>query len=171
MRRREFITLLGGAAAACPLSARAQQPDRMRLIGVLMGYAESDPAAQSMVAAFRGALAKLGWMEGSNVMRGFVEAFTDKQIKLVETFAAQAVIAIENTRLLNELRESLQQQTATADVLKVISCSPGELQPVFEAMLQKAVQICDAKFGNIYRWDGDSLRQSFYLPSISSARR
>jgi putative tryptophan/tyrosine transport system substrate-binding protein len=67
MQRREFITLLGGAAAAWPLAARAQQPDRMRLIGVLMGYAESDPAAQSEVAAFRGALAKLGWAEGSNL--------------------------------------------------------------------------------------------------------
>ena len=66
MQRREFITLLGGAAA-WPLMARAQQPDRMRRIGVLMGYAENDPAAQSEVATFRGALAKLGWTEGSNL--------------------------------------------------------------------------------------------------------
>ena len=67
MRRREFITLLGGAAATWPLGAHAQQLDRMRLIGVLMGYAESDPAAQSQVAAFRGAVAKLGWTEGSKL--------------------------------------------------------------------------------------------------------
>jgi putative tryptophan/tyrosine transport system substrate-binding protein len=67
MRRREFITLLGGAAAAWPLAARAQQPDRMRLIGVLMAYAESDSTAQSWLAAFRAALAKLGWTEGSNL--------------------------------------------------------------------------------------------------------
>jgi putative tryptophan/tyrosine transport system substrate-binding protein len=67
MKRREFITLLGGAAAAWPLAARAQQPDRMRLVGVLMAYAENDPAAQSEVTTFRGALAKLGWTEGSNL--------------------------------------------------------------------------------------------------------
>src|SRR3974390_1939030 len=67
MRRREFITLIGSAAVAWPLTARAQQSERMRLIGVLLGYAESDPAARRYVAAFRGALAKLGWTEGSNL--------------------------------------------------------------------------------------------------------
>jgi putative tryptophan/tyrosine transport system substrate-binding protein len=67
MRRREFITLIGSAAATWPLAARAQQPDRMRLIGVLMAFSENDPAAQSQVAAFRGALTKLGWSEGSNL--------------------------------------------------------------------------------------------------------
>jgi len=67
MKRREFITLLGGAVVSWPLTARAQQPDRMRHIGVLMGYAESDRAAQSWLAAFRGALTKLGWTEGSNL--------------------------------------------------------------------------------------------------------
>ena len=67
MRRREFITLLGGAAATWPFGAHAQQLDRVRLIGVLMGYAESDPAAQSQVAALRGAVAKLGWTEGSKL--------------------------------------------------------------------------------------------------------
>jgi two-component system, NtrC family, sensor kinase len=92
------------------------------------------------------------------IYRQEVRSFTEKQIELVTNFATQAVIAIENTRLLKELRESLQQQTATSEVLKVISSSPGELQQVFEAMLQNAVRICDAKFGNIYRWDGEGLR-------------
>ena len=69
MRRRDFVTLVGGAVAVWPLVVRAQQPDRIRLIGVLMGFAENDPTAQSMVAAFRAALAKLGWTEGSNAPR------------------------------------------------------------------------------------------------------
>jgi signal transduction histidine kinase len=88
------------------------------------------------------------------IYRVEVKPFTDKQIELVETFAAQAVIAIENTRLLNELRESLQQQTATADVLRIISASLGELEPVFDAILQNATRICEARFGTLYRFDG-----------------
>ena len=93
-----------------------------------------------------------------SIVKTNVEPFTDKQIELVETFAAQAVIAIENTRLLNELRQSLEQQTATSEVLQVISSSPGELQPVFDAMLANATRICDAKFATLYLRDADAFR-------------
>jgi GAF domain-containing protein len=95
---------------------------------------------------------------GIGIYRQEVRPFTDKQIELVKNFAAQAVIAIENTRLLNELRESLQQQTATSEVLEVISTSTGELEPVFSSMLVNATRLCEANFGSLYLCEGDAFR-------------
>ena len=99
------------------------------------------------------------------LQRGIVQPFTDKEIELAGTFADQAVIAIENVRLFEaeqqrtrELSESLEQQTATSEVLEVISSSPGELEPVFDAMLANAVRICEASFGILLLYENGSFR-------------
>ena len=137
-------------------------------------------------AGFRSALGVPLLREGVPIgvvglMRRSVRPFTEEQIKLVETFADQAVIAVENTRLFEaeqqrtrELAELLEQQTATSEVLQVISSSPGELEPVFGTMLENAIKLCQAKFGAMYLYDGEAFRTAALhgvSPAFAEARR
>jgi hypothetical protein len=174
---------------------QTRQPVHILDVTAERGYSEREPlrvatvelaGARTLVAV---PLLKEDEFVGAFVIfRQEVRPFTDKQVELVNNFAAQAVIAIENARLLNELRqrttdltertgdltEALEQQTATSEVLQVISRSPGDLEPVFASMLEKAVRICDAAFGNIYRWDGDALHLVATRntpPAFAEARR
>jgi GAF domain-containing protein len=147
-----------------PLARAAQnrQPVQVADLRASRAYLDGDalPVVAVDVAGIRTVVAVPMLKEGATVgliviYRKEVRPFTDKQIELVSNFAKQAVIAIENARLLSELRESLQQQTATSEVLRVISSSPGELEPVFQAMLENAVRICEARFGILFRYDGE----------------
>ena len=100
-----------------------------------------------------------------------VRPFSPTQIKLLETFADQAVIAIENVRLFQELKEALEQQTATSEILGVIASSPTDIQPVLDAIAENAARLCDATDAQIRRVEGDVLRVSGALRAGSSSRQ
>jgi signal transduction histidine kinase/putative methionine-R-sulfoxide reductase with GAF domain len=163
-REREPLVQFGPHSG----SGRAIRTKRAVHIPDLMndeGYLKRDPRLIGLVetggarAAVFTPLLKDNEVIGILVLfRQEVGPFTDKQIALLQNFAAQAVIAIENTRLLNELRESLQQQTATAEVLRVISSSPGELEPVFQNLLDNATRLCAADFGLMAQYNGSSFQ-------------
>jgi two-component system NtrC family sensor kinase len=156
-----------------PLGAVMRTKQRLHVVDLIA----EEPYARSALVTVAGARSMLAvpmlkddeLIGAINIYRQEVRPFTDKQIALLENFGAQAVIAIENTRLLNDLRESLQQQTATADVLKVISSSPGELEPVFRAMLENATRICDASYGAMWLREGDAFRNAAFHGALPAA--
>jgi len=137
--------------------------------------AEADfPLARGLAAGMRTVLVTPLLRDGIaigaiHIRRREVRPFSDRQIKLLETFADQAVIAIENVRLFNELKESLEQQTATSEILGVIASSPTDIQPVLDVVAENAARLCDAKDAVIFRIDGDMLhRAAAYGPMPGS---
>ena len=153
------------------LTGRVLRTGKLINVTPLIGNAESTPETEQLAKTFDYNSMMIAPMISNGTIVGAIATahreavrFEAKQVALLETFTAQAVIAIENARLLNELRqrtddlsEALEQQTATSEVLRVISSSPGELQPAFRSMLEKATRICGATFGVLYLFDGEML--------------
>src|SRR5262249_6347446 len=146
-------------------AVQTKQPAQIADVTKLQAYMEGDPWLTSAVSlgGHRGALSVPMLHENEligviTILRQEAGRFTDNAIGMLPDFAEQAVIAIENARLLNELKQSLDRQIATSQVLTVISSSPGELQPVFDTILESATRICEAKFGNLWLREGDAFR-------------
>jgi len=183
---RRMAVFRPGPGAPIARSARTRQTVHVRDVRAEQAYLDPIVVAGVELGGVR-TLVAVPMRKGNQVVgliaiyRREVRPFTDKQIALVTSFANQAVIAIENARLLNELRdrtnelsESLDQQTATSEVLGVISSSPGELEPVFQAMLANATRICGAKLGILFRSEGDAFRVVALYgapPSFAEERR
>ena len=148
----------GSGAGACVLDSRvvnvpdtaegAQQFVRMNDLAVALGYKSC-----LFVPLLREGRA-IGCI---TILRATVGRFDDREVSLAQTFADQAVIAIENARLFNETKDALERQTATAEVLKVISGSPSDVQPVFDAIARNSVALCGSRFSNVFRFDGEQL--------------
>jgi two-component system, NtrC family, sensor kinase len=187
LRQREPV-LRVGPGTSLYRSKKTRQPVQIADLTAEPAYFERDQNRVAIVelGGYRAVLSvpmvRANEVIGAiNVYRQDAGTFLDKQVELLKNFAKQAVIAIENARLLNELRqrtgdlsEALEQQTATSDVLKVISSSPGELEPVFKTILQNATRICSASFGNLYLHDEDyvNLVASHNMPpAFANARR